>query len=228
MRVIAHILNSRFDFSDRGSLVQRQLKTTPRKRPRQERSKATVDAILAATARVLVKHGFDGLTTNTVAEAAGVSIGSLYQYFPNKEALTAALIERHMEEMNASVLNELTRVAQLPMAKAVRAVIELAIHAHAIEPELHRVLTEQVPRVGKLSKLRELDAISNRMVAGILAMRRDELAITDPEIAAFVLVSAIEAIAHRAVLFHPERLRDPRLVDEACAMVCRYLGVAEG
>ena len=61
-----------------------QVKTTPRKRPRQERAKATVETILEASARILVKRGFDGFTTNEVATAAGVSIGSLYQYFPNK------------------------------------------------------------------------------------------------------------------------------------------------
>ena len=208
--------------------MYRQVKTTPRKRPRQERSKATVETILAATARVLVKKGFDGLTTNAVAEAAGVSIGSLYQYFPSKEALVAALIEQHIEQMNAAILNELTRVAQLPMAQAVRAVIELTIRAHSIEPELHRVLTEQVPRVGRLARLAEADAICRRMVAGILAARRDELAISDPDTAAFVLVHSIEAITHRAALFSPERLRDPRLIDEAVAMVTRYLGIADG
>ena len=205
-----------------------QLKTTPRKRPRQERSRATVDTILAATARVLVKRGFDNLTTNAVADAAGVSIGSLYQYFPNKGALVAALIEHHIEDLTGSVLSELTRVARLPVAAAVRAVIELMITVHGREPELHRVLTEEVPRVGRMAKLRELEAISHRMVAGLLAARRDELAIQDPDISAFVLVSAIEAITHRAVLFAPERLRDPRLVDEACTLVCRYLGVAQG
>jgi len=208
--------------------MYRQVKTTPRKRPRQERSKATVETILAATARVLVKKGFDGLTTNAVAEAAGVSIGSLYQYFPSKEALVAALIEQHIEQMNAAILNELTRVAQLPMAQAVRAVIELTIRAHSIEPELHRVLTEQVPRVGRLARLAEADAICRRMVAGILAARKDELAISDPDTAAFVLVHSIEAITHRAALFSPERLRDPRLIDEAVAMVTRYLGIADG
>jgi AcrR family transcriptional regulator len=207
--------------------MYRQVKTTPRKRPRQERSRATVDTVLAATARVLVKRGFDGLTTNAVAEAAGISIGSLYQYFPNKEALVAALIEKHVEDMNAAILSELTRVAALPMAEAVRAVIELTIKAHAIEPELHQVLTEQVPRVGRMARLRELDEICNRMVAGLLAARRAELAITDPELAAFVLVASIEAITHRAALFAPERLGDPRLIDEACALVTRYLGVAE-
>jgi len=208
--------------------MYRQVKTTPRKRPRQERSKVTVDTILAATARVLVKKGFDGLTTNAVAEAAGVSIGSLYQYFPSKEALVAALIEQHIEEMNSEILNELTRVAQLPMSQAVRGVIELTIKAHAVNPELHKILTEQVPRVGRLARLIEADNISRRMVAGVLAARKDELAIVDVETAAFLLCTSIEAIVHRAVLLAPERLRDPRLVDEAVAMVTRYLGIADG
>ena len=207
--------------------TRRQVKTTPRKRPRQDRSRATVDAALAATARILVRRGFDGLTTNAVAEAAGISIGSLYQYFPNKEALVAALIERHLDEMNAALLSELARVAELPMREAVRAVIELTIRAHAIDPELHRVLTEQVPRVGRLARVREVDAICQRAVHDMLTARRAELTVRDPDLAAFVLVASIEAITHRAALFWPERLVDPRLVDEACALVTRYLGIAE-
>src|SRR6185503_12341419 len=207
--------------------MPRQVRTTPRKRPRQARSRETVSAILAATSRVLVKHGFDGLTTNAVAAAAGVSIGSLYQYFPNKEALVAGLIEHHIEAINGAIFAELTRVAELPIAQAARRVIELTIRAHAIEPELHRVLTEQVPRIGKLARLRELDEIVHRMVAGLLAHRRADIAVVDVELAAFVLVSAIEAIVHRAALLYPDKLRDPRLVDEATRVVTRYLGVAE-
>ncbi len=208
--------------------MPRQVRTTPRKRPRQARSRATVDAVLEATARVLVRRGFDGLTTNLVADAAGVSIGSLYQYFPNKEALVGALIEKHVEDMTSLCLSELTRVAQLAMPQAIRCVIELMIRAHAVEPELHRVLTEQVPRVGRMARLLEIDARMQRMVAGLLAARRAELAITDPELAAFVLVSSIEAITHRAALSSAELLCDPRLLDETCTMVRRYLGVADG
>ena len=207
--------------------MQRQVRTTPRKRPSQERSRATVDTILDATARVLIHAGFDGLTTNAVATKAGVSIGSLYQYFPNKEAMVSALIERHMNEMNGAILNELARVATLPIAQAARAVIELTLSAHGIDPKLHKVLTEQVPRIGKLAKLRELDNISHRMVAGMLAARGNELAIRDLEMTAFVLVSAIESIVHRAVLLYPEMLADPRLVDEATLLVTRYLGIPE-
>jgi AcrR family transcriptional regulator len=207
--------------------MPRQVRTTPRKQPRQERSRETVATILAATSRVLVKRGFDGLTTNAVAAAAGVSIGSLYQYFPNKEALVAGLIEHHINTINSAILAELQRVAMLPIAQAARRVIELSIRAHSIDPELHRVLTEQVPRIGKLAKLRELEEITSRAVAGLLAMRKSELAITDVELAAFMLVSTIEAIVHRAALLYPERLSDPRLVDEATLVVTRYLGVAE-
>lgn len=206
--------------------MQRQPRTTPRKRPRQARSKVTVDTILEATARVLVKQGFDGLTTNAVAAAAGVSIGSLYQYYPNKVALVLALIDRHMDEMNNAILAELTRVANLPLAEAARCVVELTIRVHAIDPDLHRVLTEQVPRIGKLARLREVDEICHRMVAGLLAARKDEIAIRDPDLAAFILVSTIESVVHRAALLYPQRLRDPRLVDETTLLVTRYLGVA--
>ena len=208
--------------------MHRQVRTTPRKRPRQARSRATVDTVLEATARVLVKRGFDGLTTNLVAEAAGVSIGSLYQYFPNKAALVAALIEKHLEDMTSLCLSELTRVAWLPAAEAVRSVIEVMIRAHAVEPELHHVLTEQIPRIGRMAKLHELDGLTHHMMTGLLATRKAELAIEDPDMAAFVLVAAIEAITHRAALFSAELLRDPRLVDETCSMVCRYLGIADG
>jgi AcrR family transcriptional regulator len=208
--------------------MYRQVKTTPRKRPRQTRSKETVETILSATARILVKHGFDGLTTNSVAEAAGVSIGSLYQYFPNKQALVAALIERRLDDKNEKTLRALADVARAPLAEAVRTMIRLTIDNYAAAPELSRVLIEQVPRVGRMARIAELHQGTLRLVAALLAARKDELAISDPDTSAFVLVASIEAIAQRATLFQPARLNDPALIEEACAMVTRYLGVADG
>ncbi len=126
--------------------------------------------------------------------------------------------------MTAAVVAELGKVAKLPLARAVRQVIELTIHAHAVDPELHRVLTEQVPRVGRLAKLRETDELCHRAVTQLFIARKDEISVRDPELAAFVCVSAIEAIVHRAALLHPHVLVDPRLVDEAALLVTRYLG----
>jgi AcrR family transcriptional regulator len=202
-----------------------QVRTTPRKRPRQDRARTTVEAILEATARLLVQRGFDQLTTNAVAEQAGVSIGSLYQYFPNKEALVADLIERHVEERRATMAAELGRVATLPAREATRLMIDSIMAAHRVNPELHRVLIEQVPRIGRLARLQELAQKTRDLLASILAARRKELAIDDPALAAFVLQSAIEGIFQRAVVYHPERMQDPRLREEVTRLVTSYLGV---
>ncbi|TIV67001.1 MAG: TetR family transcriptional regulator, partial [Mesorhizobium sp.] len=76
-----------------------KLLTNPRKNASQDRSRATVDALVEATARILVRDGFDKASTNRIAEEAGVSIGSLYQYYPSKEALVAAVIDRHNQDI---------------------------------------------------------------------------------------------------------------------------------
>src|SRR5579862_2660732 len=120
--------------------MPRRPRTTPRKKPRQERSLATVDAILDATARVLCTTGYDRASTNRVAMAAGVSVGSLYQYFPSKEALVAALVDRHVEQMTSLVKAKLAEVATGPIDAAVRTIIQAMFDAHAVDPVLHKVL----------------------------------------------------------------------------------------
>src|SRR5580704_9364622 len=130
-----------------------KLHTNARKTASQKRSRLTVDALLEATARILIKEGFDKASTNRIAEVAGVSVGSLYQYFPGKEALVAALIDRHNQEVMRAVRGELAEAVNLPMEQAVRKLVAVAIKAHRIDPKLHRVLSEQIPRVGRLEKL---------------------------------------------------------------------------
>jgi AcrR family transcriptional regulator len=203
--------------------MPRKPATIARKSPAQARSRATVDAILAATARVLVRHGFDRTTTNRVAETAGVSIGSLYQYFPSKEALVAALLDRHIADMTSEFLATMERVRTLPLAAAARAIIEMEIRAHAIDPALHRVLVEQVPRHGRLARLSTIEEQIQRAVMGYLTAHRDELRVANLELAAFVAVTSVEALTHAAVVYQPERLADPALIDEVTAMVVRYL-----
>ena len=95
--------------------MARKLQTNPRKSASQERSRATVDALLEATARVLMKEGYDRASTNRIAEVAGVSIGSLYQYFPSKEALVAAVIDRHTQQVSQVTRNALVKVAARPI-----------------------------------------------------------------------------------------------------------------
>src|SRR5438105_11166723 len=133
-------------------MAGRQL-TSPRKRASQERSRATVDALIEATARSLVRDGFDRGSTNRIAQEAGVSVGSLYQYSPGKEARVAAVAERHAEDLMAVVRKALAAVADQPLEAATRRLVAAAIEAHRVDPKLHRVLAEQTPRTGALANV---------------------------------------------------------------------------
>ncbi|MEI9940322.1 MAG: TetR/AcrR family transcriptional regulator [Pseudomonadota bacterium] len=198
----------------------------PRKEASQERSRATVDALVEATARILVREGFDKASTNRIAELAGVSVGSLYQYFPNKEALVAAVIERHQQEIMQVVRDELARAATEPVPQGVRTLVAVAIQSHRINPKLHRVLAEQIPRVGRLEKAATFSRQNYAVFKAYLEHRRDELNVSNLELAAFICVSSIEAVTHNAVLHHPKLLSDETteaLIDEATRLVVGYL-----
>jgi AcrR family transcriptional regulator len=228
MRAIAHIDNSHSE----GTRMARRLRTAPRKSPRQGRSAATVDAILDATARVLTTTGYDRCSTNRVAVAAGVSVGSLYQYFPSKEALVAALATRHNAKMSALVRGKLTELARAPMTEAVRGMIDAMVAAHAVDPKLHKVLIEEVPRVGRLENVQAVERETKAMVAALLEARKGELRrarpgggtpAADGETMAFVLVHVVEAVTHASVIAEHEPARARRIAAELADLVLRYL-----
>ncbi len=199
-----------------------KLRTTPRKQPRQKRSQETVDAILTATAQVLVRHGYEGANTNRIALAAGVSVGSLYQYFPSKEALVTALIERHMEAMWRIIVEAAAKVATASLEDAVREVIGAIFEANAVQPKLSRVLREQVPRVGALRQMNEINQRCIELVLGNLEARRAQILPKDEAMAAFVVVHIVDTLAHLALERH-EELSSSALLDETTAVVLRYL-----
>lgn len=200
----------------------------PRKHAAQERSRATVDALVEATARILVREGFDKASTNRIAEVAGVSVGSLYQYFPSKEALVAAVIERHRDEISQVVRGELAEVAKLPLKQAVRRLVATAVKAHRVDPKLHRVLAEQIPRVGKLENAETFSRENYALFRSYLENHRGEIRAIDLGLAAFVCVTSIEALTHNAVLHPSKTLSDAgteALIDEGTRLIVGYLAV---
>lgn len=206
--------------------MARRVQTNPRKSASQERSRATVDALLEATARLLVKEGYDRASTNRIAEVAGVSIGSLYQYFPNKEALVAAVIDRHTQDIAAVTRNALVKAAARPIEVAAREFVSVAIDGHRVNPKLHGVLAEQIPRVGRVENIEAIGREAYTLVRGYLEAHRDEIDVTDLDLAAFVLVTVVEALTHAAVLRRPDILSDEkaeRFVDDVTRLLVRYL-----
>jgi AcrR family transcriptional regulator len=185
-----------------------------------------VEALVEATARVLVSDGFDKASTNRIAEVAGVSVGSLYQYFPSKEALVFAVAERHHRDTMQVVGRALAEVDSLPVEEAVRKLVAIAIEAHRVDPELHRVLAEQIPRTGRLEELDPINREAQSMFEAFLEARKGELRVADVELATFVCATSIEAMAHNAVLHHAELSSNEAvsaLIDEASRMILGYL-----
>jgi len=206
--------------------MAQKLRTSPRKLASQERSRSTVDALLEATARVLVKEGYDRASTNRIAEVAGVSIGSLYQYFPSKEALVAAVIDRHTQQVSQVTRNAVVKVAARPVEVAAREFVSVAIDAHRVNPKLHAVLSEQIPRVGRLQNIEALQQEGYALVRGYLEAHRDEIDVADLDLAAFVCVTVVEALTHAAVLRRPDILTDGKarhFVDDVTRLLVRYL-----
>jgi AcrR family transcriptional regulator len=119
---------------------RRRSRFQPRKRPRQGRSTATVEAIVEAAARILERSGPDALTTNAVAERAGVSVGSLYPYFPAKEAILADLIRRERAAFERRLADAIAAVAGRDLPEALIALIDVAVAQQLDNPRLARAL----------------------------------------------------------------------------------------
>jgi AcrR family transcriptional regulator len=174
----------------------------------------------------LIKEGYDKTSTNKIAAVAGVSIGSLYQYFPTKEALVAAVIDLHMHEMFALVRDALVKVMTRPIEVAARELVSVMIEAHRVNPKLHRILVEQTPRIGQLENVEAVEREAYGLIRAYLEAHRDELDVADTNLAAFVCVTAVEALTHAAVVCPPESVSDEqarKLVNDVTRLVVRYL-----
>lgn len=196
----------------------------PRKHARQERSRSMIDALLEATARVVSQAGLDRATTNRIADVAGVSIGSLYQYFPGKEALLAALIEREAQHDLAAMREVMAACAHLPLSQAVARSVAALVQRHARDPALYRWMLTWVPALGQHPKVRAVAAEGRALLRDALGARRGELAPgVEPAMAAMILGSAVEAAIHTAIFERPESLRDGTLAAELERLCARYL-----
>jgi AcrR family transcriptional regulator len=175
--------------------------STSRRRPSQQRSRVTVDAIVEAAAQVFERHGYAAGTTNRIAERAGVSIGTLYQYFENKDALLAAVFDRHFAEGAAIVAPALATLRNDPAPEPeplLRGILEAMVELHAREPNLHRVLFEEAPLAPKLrQRITELETAIAAEVAEWLRRRGTP---GDPATTAWVTVQSVEALTHRWVI----------------------------
>jgi AcrR family transcriptional regulator len=194
----------------------------PRRKAKQARARETVGIVLEAAARVLRDHGYARATTNRIARTAGVSVGTLYEYFADKDEVFGALIQREIEALVAAVRGHALD-PDAPVGEAITRLVVAAMGAMRYGPELFRSL-EQVPGSSFRRHLGEGRRAVIAYVRHFLEGHRGELRVADLDLAAFMVVSAAEGVGGNAT----SDLFDERLARELSAMLTAYLGGAAG
>ncbi|MFF0736095.1 TetR/AcrR family transcriptional regulator [Streptomyces chartreusis] len=202
------------------SAAERRL--SPRRKPQQVRAELTRERILTAAAHVFAEYGYAAGTTNRIAEHARMSIGSLYQYFPNKDAILAELLVRHIDRGAWAGADEL-ELGPGTLMETVRALVRDAIDHHRDDPTLLRIMIEEAPISGEL-----IEAIDRHgkarvnQVRDVLA-RHPDVRVTDLDMAAELVVGTVELNTHK-LMADPHPASPERLEAELTAMITRYLG----
>lgn len=168
---------------------------SPRKTPRQSRSRASYEAVLTAAAQILERDGIAGLNTNAVAERAGVSVGTLYQYFPGKEAIAAELVRRIKAQLLDDLTGALAAARGRSLREAAQIVLSASIRHHARAPELSREL-ERIEEDLPLDD--EVAAITDKVHAGLIGLLAEH-ALPAPEVVARDLTAMSRGMVHAAL-----------------------------
>jgi len=195
-----------------------------RKQPQQARSRATVTAVLDAMIRILDREGPDAATTTRVAEVAGISIGTLYQYFSHRDAILDALQDREFErvmELMQRILGEAS--TEGPAENVAREMIRGLLSLHAEAPGLHRVLALEGLRVTPAQRVHAFDMRAIGVVRGFLAASPLPIRRKNLDAAAFVVFQSVRASMLARMLESPPGVDDDTLVDELTDMLLRYL-----
>ncbi|MBR8740165.1 TetR/AcrR family transcriptional regulator [Nocardiopsis sp. MG754419] len=180
---------------------------TPRKTPRQQRSRHTVEVLLEAAAQVFEREGYDA-TTNRIAERAGYSIGTLYQYFPNKRALLYALAERHVRATGARFGELFVRLRAEPPTweDTLASLCEVLVAEHRDRPRLHVLMHRYAPRAPEAVAV--LDAVRAEVVDELTwHLRRCGRGGSDPARTAALLVHTADAQLHGVLLDQEDAAR---------------------
>ncbi len=210
-------------------------KLKPRKKPHQQRARATVDAILEAAAQVFEREGYDGTTTDRIADRAGVSVGSLYQYFPSKDAILVMLAERHVERAVDRVrrlvgdAGGFEALAHVEVEDVLRALIGEVAAMHRDQPRLHRILFVESPIPEEHhARIEDLEHGLVEMAA-MLLRAHPRVTSPDPDLSAWMLVHAVHGLVHDFVVHPPRADRsEAAFVDDLVRMLAGYLcGPAE-
>lgn len=189
--------------------------------PQQERSQFTVGAILEAAERLLAERGRS--TTRAIADLAGVSVGTLYQYFPAKEAVVAAIIDRRLVDDEARMLKVFEESRELSLPEAIDQAIDAFVPRKGWERQLYPRMVDVLESLERLDAVQRMLERFEKLWANELEHRKAELASgIEPEVAAAVTLHAIRAALFALSRSQPDLPRE-QLVEQLGRLAVRYL-----
>lgn len=199
-----------------------ELPRPPRRVPRQHRSRSIVESILEAAQQLLTEAGPDALTTNRIAERAGVSIGSLYRYFPDKSAVVEAVVEIAAAREAADLAEAEWEIETVPLPEALEQIVDFQLDRHRRLEEQGGALYRRHHRASSLTRRLGPDLVERRIRA-LLEAHRDEVRVGDVAQAAYLVARGISAVVRNALEERPEQLHQPGFRAELIALVRRYV-----
>jgi AcrR family transcriptional regulator len=199
----------------------------PRKSPVQARSTASVDAILEATVQVLLDLGKERLTTTRVASRAGVSVGTLYQYFPNKSALLQAALKRHLDGVTEAVERVCREQKGNPLAHMGKALVDTFLRAKMNDGKTSVALYAVSSDVDGARIAREIGLRSNQAIIAMLESAPEPLT-KDPQLVASMLLGAMGGISRRLLESDNPEEHFETFRQEMILFACSYLKACSG
>ncbi len=194
-----------------------------KKQPIQDRSRFTVDVIREAAAHILKEYGIENFTTNRVAERAGVSIGSLYQYFSSKEVLIAEVKREHFFELRQLFEQAYRKNRNQSLEVMARALIDASIEAHLLDLPLHRILSSDLSAF-EIKENDHSEESIHELIRKVLEDHKLELrANIDVSIASTILYKVIEETIHDTVIRDSNNMDNQTIADELYILVMSYL-----
>lgn len=195
---------------------------TPRKRPNQSRSRALVDAVAQACLRILDEEGDEALTVARIAEVSGAAVGSIYQYFPNKDAIVAMLYERVLDQESGQLLLMRDRLAGVPLTSALREILANIIRVELRLFKLNQAFHLRYHSALHLGRWRGSYRTVNEFIEAtwlpLLRMYAHEITTPHPALAAYLLGQGLRSVIRSVLEDMPAQLESPAFLDSLVAM----------
>ncbi len=192
----------------------------------QSRSRETVKAILEATTRILGKDGLAKLSTNRIAEVAGVSVGSLYQFFRNKNSILTEVFNEALERNFEHLMNTVRSAhadESVQIRSFVTGLIEAVFENFEKRGAIQRILIEQAPELIGFRRVKEFDARITPVLLDLLKRSEIKIRPADPEMAVFVLLQSIRGVVAITFMKSPTPEEIGRAKRELIELCTRYL-----